>query len=150
MLAGLVALCFSACNSSDIRESTDELEMSSEQTTDIEKDTSATESKIEMESYAINPTGSIDASGHWFRYNGRLYQASSNSELSWVKEKPDMDNVVEIGEVKTVKGIPQNDMEGSKFDRGDIAYYDAERDVVIVHRVWITDFSWMILNRTGK
>lgn len=109
-----------------------------------------TETKKNMESYAAGIMGEKDEAEHWFMYGGKMYKASKDTSLSWFSDRPDGFDVVLIGEIRIVKDIPKNDMEGMEFDEGDIAYYDAKADVVLIHRVWVTDYSWMLLETRGR
>jgi len=138
-----LVICITACGNKKTDESKTSLEESIYET---ESSTDA-ETKKDMEPYAVKPTGGIVALGYWFRYGGKLYKASEIPDSSWFKNRPDGYETSSLGKITVVKGIPDNDMEGTRFDEGDIAYYDANADVILVHRIWITDYSWMLLKR---
>ena len=100
----------------------------------------------DMTQYAVNPTGAPIASGYYIKYDGKLYKADEAAGKSWFVNKPDMEGYTKIGEIKVVRNMPKNEMEGSSFDKGDVAYYDPTSNTIIVERVWITDYKWMILS----
>lgn len=145
----VIAVILCSCKNSASVDSEDTLSASENSTESESEKYVETKNEVltteEMTMYAIDPTGPIEASGFMIRYNGKKYYADSTPGAAWFTKQPEMDGAKEIGKIIVVDSRPQNDCEGIGFDDGDIMYYDEKKDSIIVHRVWITDYPWMIL-----
>ncbi|GEM_PF-6369673 len=106
---------------------------------------------------SLTPTGKVNGTIAPFSeqkciymHNGKMYKIlGEQTEACFMNQPDEIENAECLGVVKLVTSLPRNDGEGAFMDEGDEVFYLSESDVIFVHRIHISDYPWMLLQRWG-